>query len=280
MIEMMQDDSPRSAMTRSITASRGSLPIAAPICCEGHALVLAQRRVEDRAQHHAGGAARAVPLVLVRGGRIVHVALDALAGRRVLQPGQHLLGAALARPQRQARVEPVGGAAVGIDVGRDAQAAGAGGLDPAQHLAHLAPVGLVRGLEVPDLGRDARALGDGEHLVERGKHLVALRALVGDVDAAVARRHLGQRDQLVGRREPIGHVLQRRAQPERSLLHRLGHQLLHLRQLVRGGRRFALPITWSRTPPEPTKVPRLTAVFERSSRAKYSVSVRQSCSTP
>ena len=40
-----------------------------------------------------------------------------------------------------------------------------------------------------------------------------LRALVGDVDAAVLRRHLGELDDLVGRREAIGHVLQRRADP-------------------------------------------------------------------
>ena len=103
-------------------------------------------------------------------------------------------------------------------------------------LRHLAPVGLVGGLEVPDLGRDLGALGNRDHLVERLHHLVALGALVGDVDAAVLGRGLRQRHELVGGREAVRDVLQRRADAERALAHRAGDQRLHLGDLV-GGRR-------------------------------------------
>ncbi len=56
-----------------------------------------------------------------------------------------------------------------------------------------------------------------------------------EVDAAVPRGDLGQLDDLVGGREAIGHVLQRRAHAERALLHRLRHDLSHLVELRRRG---------------------------------------------
>ena len=43
--------------------------------------------------------------------------------------------------------------------------------------------------------------------------------------------------------EASGHVLQRRADAERALLHRLLDQLLHLLEIVGRGRLLAAPIT-------------------------------------
>ena len=62
---------------------------------------------------------------------------------------------------------------------RDIDPAGAGGLDPGQDFRHLAPIGLVSRLEMPDLGRDGRLLGDREDFLERIEDLIPLRALVG-----------------------------------------------------------------------------------------------------
>ena len=92
-----------------------------------HALVLAEVAVEDRGHHHPVAAARSVPLVLPpRRVGVVHLGLDALAQRRVLQPGDHLLVGAFAHPERQARVEVVRRAGVGILVRGDVEAPRAG----------------------------------------------------------------------------------------------------------------------------------------------------------
>ena len=70
--------------------------------------------------------------------------------------------------------------------------------------------------------------------------LRALRSLVREVDAAVARGDFGELDDLVGRGEPVGHVLQRRAEAERALLHRLRDELLHLLEFRRRRRPIVL----------------------------------------
>ena len=88
------------------------------------------------------------------------------------------------------------------------------------------------------------ALRDREDLVERRIDLRALGSLVGDVDAAVRRGDLGERDQFVGRREPTGHVLQRRADAQGAVPHRLGDQVAHaLRDRRAWPGRSSSPIT-------------------------------------
>ena len=170
---------------------------------------LAERRIEHRRDHHAGAAAGSVPLVLpvLRVG-IVHVALDAVAQGRILEPGDHLIEAAFPDPQRQAGIEAVRGAIVRIHVSGDVEAARPRLVEALQHVGHPPPVRLVGGLEVPHLRGDVRALGDGEHLVERRHDLTGLGSLVRDVDAAVLLGHFRELDDLVGRGEAAGHVLQ------------------------------------------------------------------------
>ena len=85
----------------------------------------------------------------------------------ILEAREHLVEAAFAHPQRQAGVEAVRRAIVGIHVGGDVEPAGAGRVECFKHFRHAAPVGLVGGLEVPHFGGNVRALGHGEHLVER-----------------------------------------------------------------------------------------------------------------
>ena len=189
MIEMITEVSPRSAMTRSIAASRGSLPISLPIWTSflpshlrsaGSTTVDTITPAPPPDPYHWFSQSFALA--------IVHVALDAIALGGILQPLQHRFEAALADPQRQARVETVRGAIVRIHVGRDVEAARARGLEVLEHLAHASPVGLVGGLQVPHFRGNVGALGHREHLVERGDDLVRLRTLVRDVDAAMLPR--------------------------------------------------------------------------------------------
>src|SRR4029450_2135339 len=94
-----------------------------------HALPLAQLRIEDGRDHHAVGPAGAVPLVLptlLVG--IVHLAFYTLARGRVLKACDHRVDAALAYPQRQARVEAIRCSSVGILVCSNVDAAGASGM--------------------------------------------------------------------------------------------------------------------------------------------------------
>ena len=88
---------------------------------------------------------------------------------------------------------------------------------------------------MPDLGRDVRAFRNRERLVERFVDRAALRPQVREVDAPVTGRHLGHLDEVVGRVEAIGHVLERRTEAEGAVLHGLGDQGLHA--LQRGWRR-------------------------------------------
>ena len=86
---------------------------------------------------------------------------------------------------------------------------------------------------MPDLGGDPGFLRDAEDLVERGVDRVGLRALVREVGAAVARRDLRHRDQLVGRVVHVGHVLERGRDADRAVPHGLIHEVAHLLQLFR-----------------------------------------------
>src|SRR6185369_17103033 len=52
------------------------------------------------------------------------------------------------------------------------------------------------------------------------------------VDAAVLSRHFRELDQLVSLCETRRNVLERRRKTERAVTHRIGHQLLHLLQLL------------------------------------------------
>ena len=70
---------------------------------------------------------------------------------------------------------------------------------------------------------------------------------------------LRERDQLVGLRVERRRVDQRRADAERALLHRLAHQLLHARQLVRRRRAIRLAELVDRAPSSRRRTTRRSA---------------------
>ena len=202
---------------------------------DGFPFVGLQLRVQHLRHHDPRGAARSQVLVLPLRGFLRHVGLGALAGRRIGQAPEQRLAPSLAHPRRQAGVEAVGGAVPGVAVRGHVEARGARVLEPLQDLGHPAEVRPVGGLQVPDVGADLGLARDAEDLVERGVDAAGLRALVREVGAAVARGHLRQRDQLLGRGVDVGDVLQRGRNAERALAHRGIDQRLHARKLRRGG---------------------------------------------
>ena len=85
-------------------------------------------------------------------------------------------------------------------------------------------------------GRHAGLARDPEDFVQALVNLVGLGALVRDVAAAEASGHLGERDQFVGAREAVRHVLERSGDAEGARLHGFGNLRLHLLQFGRRGR--------------------------------------------
>ena len=126
---------------------------------------------------------------------------------------------------------------VGIDVGRDLHAAGAGGLDEFDHFLHAAEVGLARHLDVEDVHRDLRAFADGDRLADAVAQPLAVVPQVRGVASAHRRRRRRERDQLVEGGKGVRRVdrgrSRRRLRPASSTR---VDELLHLRQLVGRGR--------------------------------------------
>ncbi|MCR5879989.1 hypothetical protein [Phenylobacterium sp. J367] len=193
-----------------------------------------QLRVLEADQQGALGAGVALQ-VLEPLGRSAHLGQDLGPGGGVLQPLDPLLHAAGLNPGRHGRVETGGAGGVGVHVGRDPQALGAGGLDLRDGLVELAPVLLAGRLQVVDLGRRAGAAGDLDQLVDRFQQARAFRAHVTDVDPAAAPGLGGQGDQLVRFGEGAGRIDQARADAQGAVLHGLHDQGPHLRELL--GRR-------------------------------------------
>ena len=204
MIDVMTDVESRSAMTRSMTASRGSFPIALPMAVSVMPSYFRKSGLRTVEIMTPSPPPAAVPLVLPRDGRrIVHVVLDSIALGRVVEPREHLVEPAFADPQRQARRQAIRRTRVGILIGRHVEAARPRGLEAPQHVGHASEVGTVRRLQMPDLGWNRGALGNLEDLVDRLEDTGALGTLMREVHAAVARGHLREFDDLVGRREAI-----------------------------------------------------------------------------
>ena len=87
-----------------------------------------------------------------------------------------------------------------------------------------------------DLRADTRAPRDRDELVDRLEQPLALAAHVRDVHAAVRRRRLAQRDELIGRCVRGGCVDERRPDTERAVAHRGVDERAHAPQLFgRGG---------------------------------------------
>ena len=162
------------------------------------------------------------------------VALDLLACRRILQQRGELLRPLFPRPQREERAPLMLHRRVRILVRRDVQPTRAGRLDLRDVAADRAPVLLAANLEMKEVDRQLRFLGDANREVQLLVLLHALAADVRHVDAIRGGDGLRQLDHFLRMRRTA--ALESRDQSPRPLAHRAKRQLLHPLQL-RGVRR-------------------------------------------
>ena len=135
---------------------------------DGLALVGLELRVQDRGDEHPVRPARAE--VLVATTRSVSSSISFLAFSRSFGSARRLSSAS--RPPSRIQggrhaSRPFEPAVQGYWLAADVDALVARGLDLREDRGHLAPVGLVGRLQVPDLAADRRLLRDPEDLVER-----------------------------------------------------------------------------------------------------------------
>src|SRR4029453_16186416 len=133
--------------------------------------------------------------------------------RGIGEPLHQRLAAPFAYPGGKVRVQPVRRASPWVLVRRDVDSLRARLLDLREDLGHAAEVRAVCRLQMPDLRAYIRCARDPEDLVEGGVDPPRLGALVREVRAAVRRRGLRERDELLGRRVDVRDVLERGETP-------------------------------------------------------------------
>ena len=153
----------------------GRIGITARLCDfrEAHPLVLPVLRA-PRASHHDAFP----PTVFFGPGGEVFVFLDPLTNGRILQPLGKLRGSTFARPDGEERAPPVIHCRVGIFVRGDVEPAHTRVVDRLQVLADGAPIVAAANLEMEDVNRQLRLLGDTDR--ER-QLLLLLEAFAADV---------------------------------------------------------------------------------------------------
>ena len=144
-------------------------------------------------------------------------------------------GAAIVRPRRDERGEIVVPGGVGVGVGGDVGAGGAGGVDLGNDFGHASPVVFARDFDVPDLDGNVRFAADAQGFVDGFENRVALVAHVRRVDAAELAGLGGEGDQFLGLRVGSGRVFERSGDADGAVFHGIAHERLHLLELRGSG---------------------------------------------
>ncbi len=124
---------------------------------------------------------------------------------------------------------------MGVAVGKEVVAGGAGGLDAFQGGVQLPPVGRAIGLEVRDLRVDAGLANKMGHLVNRLKELVALTAHVGGIHPATFGAGIGKGQDLLRGGVLAGEVNQSGREAPGTFVEGLLEIAHHHAEFVRGG---------------------------------------------
>jgi hypothetical protein len=173
--------------------------------------------------------------MLLRPGDEVGILLQPRPERSIAQPLGELVGPAFAYPDREERAPAVEHRGVGILVRGDVQPALPRVLELRDEAADAAPVVTGPDLEVEDVDRELRFLGDADG---KGQFLRLIEALAADVRrvvAAVGRDHAGHLEDLA--RLGRAAALEPRDQTPCAFLHRPGNEIAHPCKLLGCGRR-------------------------------------------
>ena len=161
--------------------------------------------------------------------------------RRVAPPSLSCFFVALQAPIREEDGEARAGGRVWVHIAGRIHAPRPRLVDQRERGRALPPAVRPDDLVVRHLRRHAGLLADVDRLLDALQQTSAFVADVGDVEAAVGRGDLGERDEFVGRGVGPRRVLQSGGQPKSPLLHRLLHKSLHLREFRLGGRAVRAP---------------------------------------
>src|SRR5690606_22504987 len=131
----------------------------------------------------------------------------------------------------QCRLDARARRGIRVLVDRRIDAACARIVDQPERLYALSPVAGSYDLVMRDLRRQPALLADPDRLPDAVEDARRLIAHVRDVDSTHRASDAGQLDDFLDRRERTGRVEQAGAQTERTVLHRLAHELAHLLEL-------------------------------------------------
>lgn len=165
-----------------------------------------------------------------------HLGFDPGPRGRIGHPAREFRRAAGQGPGREHHVGVGAEGSIGIEIHLDIEPGGPGRVHHGKRPGRQAELRRARDLVVVDLGRDPRLPRDPDHLGHRGQAPGPFVPHVGHIDAAVARRHPGQRDHFVGAGIGGRDVFEPGGKTERPVRHRSRHHGPHPVQLGRGGR--------------------------------------------
>ena len=254
-----------------MSASRGSFFMSAPISSSVPPSYFLRSGSRTADEHDAGAAARAVPLVLPgaacprpsRSGCAPRASGSRRRARSRSRPPSRTQGGRQASSPFDAAFHGYWFAATSSPEARAAANA-------ARIFGIAAPVAPVGRLDVPDVRRDLRAsrairktsASDASMRFPSERWWVKYTPPTGG-------RDLRAGDDLVGGVVEVGHVLERRREAERAVLHGLRDERLHPLDLGRSGAPVFHPDDHPPQPPRPTNVPRLIVGGVRRNLMKY-----------
>ena len=114
------------------------------------------------------------------------------------EPRRHGINPAFQNPRGEKSREGGRRGQIGIDVSRDVQPFGAGGVNEGEGLRDFPPVGPAGRLDVTHLDGNPRFLTDPDRFLDRAEEVYALAADVACVEAAALSGDPSQRDELIG----------------------------------------------------------------------------------
>ena len=124
---------------------------------------------------------------------------------------------------------------IGICISADIHAVSASRINFGQHFRHPAPILLSCNLDVPNFYRQVALTSNADRFIDGGQHRPAFIAHVSGINATKFSRYARECNQFFGLGIRSWGIFQGSRNSDRSFLHSLAHQLLHLLKLCRSG---------------------------------------------